>query len=235
MNQNRKYFGMTVAQIGVLGGLAGCAFLLFCVTGLLVLRNRSGSASQSVAPTSAPQSTATLTIPPTQTATITPTPIPYEQLIPAGWKQFKTGLVELWLPPNFVEANKSVLGDISNLAVPDLIITEAKSKSSLYNMLVVVSFEPLVGESLDAFLDGELAKIPQQARVADRRKVYVNSTEAVRLLFEIRVNSVDFNDLTYVFLDGGTVWYVEYFAEINEFYNMLPNFESSAKTFRVVK
>ena len=57
----------------------------------------------------------------------------------------------------------------------------------------------------------------------------------MRFVFEVRYNNVDVNDLTYVFLDGGTIWYVEYIAQINEFFEMLSVFEKSAQTFRVVR
>ena len=102
-------------------------------------------------------------------------------------------------------------------------------------MLVTASYEPLSTGSLDAFLDGKLAKFPAESRVAERRKVSVNSTDAVRFVFETRSNNIDIDVLAYVFLDGNTVWYVEYAAQINEFYEMLPTFEESEKTFRIVR
>jgi hypothetical protein len=64
----------------------------------------------------------------------------------------------------------------------------------------------------------------------------MNAVEAYRLMFEGRTSdNLNTNDLLYVFQDGGTVWYVKYSAEINEFYEMLPVFEESIKTFRMVK
>jgi hypothetical protein len=72
--------------------------------------------------------------------------------------------------------------------------------------------------------------------VAEKRKVFINATEVVRFVFEMRSdNNIDINDMTYVFLDGSTVWYVEYVAQINEFYERLSTFEQSAKTFRIVR
>jgi hypothetical protein len=120
--------------------------------------------------------------------------------------------------------------------MPELFMQEAASNSSLYQMLVMVSYEPLVGDSLDAYLDTEIAKLPSTIRVAERRKVFINSTEAVRFVFETRSgHNIDINDMAYVFLDGSTVWYVEYVAQINEFYEMLSTFEQSMKTFRFVR
>ena len=234
MTENRKYFGMTASQLGILGGLAGVVCLLFGLTGWFVLRGGFGF-SRSPANTPIVESTATQFVIPTVTPTVTPTPIPYEQLIPIGWTQHRTVLVELWLPPAFETGESKLLSQTARVAILELALTGRTSKSSLYQMLVTVSYEPLVGDSLDSFLTAEIGKLPADVRVAERRKVSVGSADAIRFVFETRSNNIDVNDLAYAFLDGGTVWYVEYVAQINEFYDMLPIFEQSAKTFRVVR
>ena len=235
MQQNRKFFGMTPLQLGILAGLAGAACLLFGLTGWFALRANSSPFGQVPENTSVPQVTSTMIVIPTLTPTETPTPLPYEMLIPSGWAQFKSGLVEIWLPSNFKPGDSKLLNDSTKFAMPELIMTGATSKSALYQMLATVSYEPLTTDSLDAFLDGKIAKFPTEIRVAERRHVSVNSTDAIRLLFETRSQNVDIDVLTYVFLDGSTIWYVEYGAQINEFYDMLPTFENSVKTFRIVR
>jgi hypothetical protein len=234
MTQRRKYLGMKVTQLGILASLAGVACLLFGLTGWLVL---GGGLSVARPPTPTPVivSTPTRSVLPTLTLTPTPTSIPYEQLIPSGWVQFKTGLIEIWLPSDFTLGDPKLLSNPANLAIPELAITGATSNTSLYQMLVMVSYEPLTAVSLDDFLDGELTRLPTEIRMTERRKVSVNSMDAVRFVFETRSNNIDINDLAYVFLDGSTVWYVEYAAQINEFYEMLPTFEQSMKTFRIVR
>jgi len=237
MNEDKRYFGMTVMQVGILAGLAGALILILCIGGWVILRGAGSGFS--VAP-------ATQTLEPTVTPvpimepTPTPTPIvatavPYEQLIPQGWKQYKTALVEIWMPSNFKLADKKTVNTTAGFAIPELLITEIPSKSSAYNMLVGVSYEPLVGDSLDKFLEGKFLKFPDTARVADHRTMFVNSVEARKIMIELRVSGIDFNDLAYVFLDGSTVWYVEYVAEITEFYQNLSIFEQSVNTFRVVR
>jgi len=237
MDLNKKYFGMTVMQLGILGGLGAIILILFCVIGVLVMRNGFGGGSAQQLPPTAPILDATNTpiILPTITPTITLTPAPYESLIPAGWVQHKTDLIEIWLPDNFKVADPKILGDTSNLAVPALVLSEAKTKTSLYQMIVGVSYEPLVGDSLDTYLNNKLSGLTGDTIVVDRRKVSLNSVEAIRITFEIRVGNLDVNDLTFVILDGSTIWYVEYAAEITEYFDNLPVFESSAKTFRVVR
>lgn len=230
--QDRKYFGLTRTQIGTLAGLLGFACLLLGLTGWLISR---GGFSRSPAATPVIVSTSTPFAIPTITPTPTPTPVPYEQLIPEGWVQYRTALVELWLPSVYTIGDANLFEQSSVLAILEMALTGKATELSLYQILVTVSYEPLVGDSLDSFLTNENAKLPTEVRVTERRNVSVNSTNATRFLFEVRSNNTDVNVLSYVFLDGGTVWYVEYAAQINEFYEMLPTFEQSIKTFRIVR
>lgn len=237
MDEDQKYFGMTRAQIGILVGMAGLLILIVCVGGWFILGNSNAGFSAPGQPPTiiAPTVTSIVVIPPTVTPTITPTPVPYEQLVPAGWNQYKTSLIEIWMPNNFRLADKKTVNQTAGFALPELLITEIPSKSSAYNMLVGVSYDLMSGESLDEFLDSKFPSLPSQARVSDRRTVFVNTVEARRIVVEFRVNNIDFNDMVYVFLDGSTVWYVEYVAQISEFFDNLPIFEQSIKTFRTVK
>jgi len=237
MDEEQKYFGMTKMQVGILAGLAGMLVLILCVGAFLVFRNLNPTAS-APQPTStplAPTVTSVVVLPPTTTPTPAPTAIPYEQLIPAGWKQYKTSLVELWLPANFRLADKKTINTTAQIALNELFITEVPSKTSAYNMLVSVSYDLMTGDSLDEFIETKLQQLPIEVRVTDRRTVYVNTVEARRIMIELRANNIDINDMVYVFLDGDTVWYVEYVAQISEFFENLPVFEQSIKTFRPVK
>ena len=235
MNEEQKYFGMTRMQIGILGGLAGALLIIVCVGGFLILRGGGIGLVNSSAPTAVPTVTSIAVTPPTITPTITPTAIPYEQLIPAGWKQYKTALVEIWMPDNFRLSKENLFDTSTSSAIVDLTISEIPSKTSTFNMVVGVAFEPLVGDSLDSFLDTDLLRTPYQSRVVDRQTVYINSIEARRIVQEARLNNIDLNQLTYVFLDGSTIWYVMYAAEITEYFEYLPVFEQSIKTFRIVR
>ena len=230
--QDRKYFGLSTKQIGILVGLAGAACLLLGLTGWFVFRG-----GFSPAPVNTPVITLTSTpfVIPTITLTITPTPIPYEQLIPSGWIQHRTGLVELWLPSEFENSGQGISGIAGNSVLLEMALTGHSSTTSLYKLFVSVSFEPLSTGTLDEFLESRLSNIPTGVNLTERRKVLINSTEAYRLMFESNNNNILTNDLLFVTLDGTTIWYVRYSAQINEFYEMLPAFEQSIKTFRIVK
>lgn len=236
MQLDNKYFGMTLKQIGILAGLAATACLLFALASWFFLRGKFGQSSNPAQGAPISQYTATPWAIPSLVPTGTVTPVPYEELIPGGWVQFKTGLVEIWLPAEFQPGDPQLFNNSSNTAIGELILTGSRSDSSLYQMLVMVSYEPLTADSLDTYLDAEVTKLPADIRVAQRTNLTLNGTEAIRFVFETRYsNNLDVNDLTYVFLDGSTIWYVEYAAQINEFFEMLSTFEKSVQTFRVVR
>jgi hypothetical protein len=181
------------------------------------------------------QSTPAPFVLPTVAASATPTPIPYETLVPGGWIQFKTALVEIWLPNGFEQADPKKFTNPGDMETHELVMTGTMSDTSLNTMLVMISYKPLTANSLDAQLDSDLAKVPANVRLTERRIVSVNSTDAIRMVQETQVDGNDANQMTYVFLDGSTIWFVQYFAPINEFFETLDEFEKSVKTFRVVR
>lgn len=232
MDEERKYFGMTKVQIGILGGLAGVLLIIICVGVWLISRGGGLGAAGSSVPTVVPTVTSVNITPPTPTPTITQTPIPYEQLIPADWKQYKTSLVEIWMPGNFKVADRSTKDITANFGIPDLLLAEVSSKSSAYTMLVSVSYDLTTSDSLDALLDEKFPSIPYQSRITDKRTVFVNTHEARRIVIEFKVDNIDYNNMVYVIQDGNTVWYVEYVAQIAEFFDNIEVFEQSINTFR---
>lgn len=230
--QDRRYFGLTTQQIGILAGLAGAACLLFGLTGWFVFR---GGFSRPQTNMPVTFSTSTPFLLPTLTPTAIPTSIPYEQLVPDGWTQHLTTLVEIWLPPGFENAGSGAIGISGNTVIQEMALTGTTSDSSLYNISVNVAFEPLSTDSMDSFIEARVKNIPPAVTMTERRKVFINSTEAYRLMFESNNNNVITDDLLFVLLDGTTVWYVKYSAEIKDFYEMLPTFEKSIRTFRIVR
>ena len=232
MDEERKYFGMTRVQIGILAGLAATLLIIICV-GVWLISRGGGLGPASVSnPTAVPTVTSIVATPPTLTPTITPTPIPYEQLIPPDWKQYKTSLVEIWMPGNFKEASRGIKDISANFGIPDLLLAEVSSKTSAYTMLVSVSYDLTTAESLDVLLDEKFPSIPYQSRVVDRSTVFVNTNEARRIVIEFKVDNIDYNNMVYVIQDGNTVWYVEYVAQIAEFFDNIEVFEQSINTFR---
>lgn len=235
MTQDRKYLGMTLQQVSILAGLAAVACILLCVASWLALRRGIGLFTQSPASTPVIGSTSTPFLLPTLSPTASLTPVPYEELVPDGWSQHKTTLIELWMPSDFKNAAPGVVAGVAGNSVTlDLALVATSGKSS-YPRSVSVSFEPLTSGTLEEFLDIKLSNIPPEINLAVHQKVSINSMEATRLMFETQTGSLYINDLLFVFQDGGTVWYVKYSAEISEFYEMLPVVEESIRTFRMVR
>ncbi len=235
MAQNRRVLGMTPQQIAILGGLAILACVLFTVAGCFFLQGAPSMLAPAPQNTLLPQFTATPFVIPTLVPTETSTPVPYEMLIPEGWVQFKTELVEIWLPKEFQKGNPKKSDDPTDSLTPEMEMI-APSQSSVLPAIVTVSYQPLPEGSLDGFLELEAASLStDEARLVDMRKVNINSVDAVRWLVEMRIDTYEVNGLMYIFQDGGTVWLIQYLAQINDFYTMLDTFEKSVKTFRVVR
>lgn len=235
MAHQRRILGMTPAQIGIVVGLGVAVCALFAVMGWLVFGGGPSSLFQP-APTPAPQMTSTPFVLPTLTPTLTLTPLPYEELIPAGWTQHKTALIEIWLPEGFKPVKTSKIDAIKPESALAELVLESDSSSPLYRNLVMVFYQPLNGgETLEAFLDRELPAVSQEYVTTNRKKTTLNAVDVVTITLETRSSNVVANTSLYVFQDGGTVWFVAYSAEISEYFTMLSQFEKSAKTFRIVR
>lgn len=234
MDLNKKYFGMTVLQLGILGGLGATAIILFCIIGVLIAKKGLGSSSAQQLPPTATLQEATVTPILTSTPTLTPTltPIPYEQLIPDGWAQYRTALYEIWMPPGYkaVKTINVVVTGLGGTPIVDMALKGSYSAKSANKIFLVISYEPLTADTLDNFITQRLNGLGVVP--SERSKVTLNNIPAVRLVFTAREGNTDFNELTYVLLDGTTVWYVQYSADITDYFNSVGNFENSAKTFR---
>jgi hypothetical protein len=253
MKQSSKFLGMTPTQIGILAGLAGTVCVLFTIVAWLALRGNSSLAADAPQTTPVAQLTSTPFVLPTLEPTATATSMPYEERIPPGWTQFKTELVEIWLPADFE------LGDIEKLleesrqsyeerglqemidygakrkSIINLVATDEISGSPLYRTVVSISYQPLTEETLDVFIQKELLDLPSMIIPMGRKSVQIGSNEAIQLVYELRIETMSGTSLEYLFLDGMTVWGVEYSAETTEFYQQLPIFEKSIQTFRIVR
>ncbi|HJS19234.1 MAG TPA: hypothetical protein VJ785_10825, partial [Anaerolineales bacterium] len=146
----------------------------------------------------------------------------------------KSQLIEIWLPPDFKNAAPGVASAVAGESVLLELAQVSTINNSGYPTSMSVSYEPLSAATLEEFLDVKLSNVPPEINMVENRKVSINSQDAVRLMFESKTASnLNVNDLLFVFQDGSTVWYVKYSAEITDFYERLPEFEQSIKTFKV--
>ena len=223
MPQNYKSLGITLSFIGILASLLIAACLLLGMTGWFGFKESARVYTR--VPQKQPDTLS-------RTAFSVSTPVPYELLIPRGWEQFRTELVEIWLPKEFTSSDPQLLSNATDSAAPELLITGPSSPSSPFQMFVMISHESLTAGSLDDYLEGEAVKYPAEVRVVEKMKVSINGRNAIRFVFETKSNHTNVKDLAYLFRDGNTIWYVEYVVPSDEYSAMLTTFESSIKAFR---
>ncbi len=256
MNTKRvkRYFGMTVAQLTILGCLVltVCGILfggLFLVSGSM---GRGFSIFSSPEPTSTLQPTSTPYLTETPPFTPTSTLIPYDDLIPSGWNQYTTSSVEIWLPPQFepVDIDKKrqesidFYKDIGYADIaeeleerPSAIVfwfeTSEPSKT-LYRTNITVEPVLMTAANLDDYLDQESTSGLQEFVVVNRKEIQVGNYEARRFLLEANLSNVYIGVAQYAVFDGINIWYITCASHFNEFYAWLPEFDKIARTFRLI-
>lgn len=254
--QNKRYFGMTVVQLAILGCLALAALGTILGGGIFITTSLGGSgnpASSASAFTPTPELTATPAFTETPTLTPTATLIPYEQLIPLGWNQHITSDVEIWLPVQFKQANaeeeRQARIDFYKKLGHDDIAREIEENPIFYVFWfkgpetgttpyvanITVEFKTMTIESLDAFIDQQYPDGSSLAyRVANRKEFQIGKYEARRVLLESSFNDIYIGVAQYVFYDGNRLWQINCSSHFNEFYTWLPEFDKVARTFRLV-
>ena len=251
--QNKRYFGMTVAQLAILGCLALVALGTILGGGIFITTSMRGGNSAGSSPALTPTPAFTATPSATETPTPTATIIPYEQLIPSGWKQHLTPDIEIWLPAQFKSVNvenerRDRINYYKKLGHDDFAREleenpaayvfwfkgpEAGTTSYIAN--ITVEFKPMIIESLDAYLDQSYPGGTSTAyRVANRKEFQVGIYQGRRVLLESNFSNVYVGVAQYVFYDGLRLWQIDCSSHFNEFYTWLPDFDKVARTFRLV-
>jgi hypothetical protein len=255
MNRNpARYFGMTIAQLGILSCLAvlacgatGTVLWLMAAPGLTI-SNLFGNPGASNVPTAAlPTWIPTATAAPIET----PTLIPYDALVPAGWKQFKGKGVEVWLPSSFVGQNvdqfiKDAIAKAEKLGFSVdsesqqdvtyvLAAKESQASQYLYYTNLIIAFTPLPSNGVEAYLKENLAKAPPQVVVVEHKQVRIGNYDGWRLVEEVNLNNMRLAQVDYLIQDGDRLWDLGYATHQNELYERLPTFDQSAQTFRVTR
>ena len=252
--QANRYFGMTIAQLAILGclGLVACG----TIAGGLLFVNGSTGGGLSLFPSPVPSSTPQPTFTPYLTETPAPTPtvtlIPYEELIPSGWNQYTTTSIELWLPPQFnpinVEQEHQNRIDLYKKLGYDDVAKEleetppayvfwfevSEPSTTLYSTNITIGPDLMDAENLDTYLDQEYAGGPQEFVVVNRQEFVVGNYEARRWLLEANLNNIYIGVAQYAIFDGTNVWIINCGSHFNEFYSWLPEFDKIARTFRLI-
>ena len=256
MKANRKrYLGMTVVQLAILGCLAVTAFGVIG-GGVWFVTSSMMELNALLSPPVNGEATLQFTLEPAPTPTIaltpTQTPVPYESLIPDGWSQYKNQSIEIWLPSSFYETNIELsvseliekykeLGqdmqanELKNSPPAYVFWMETKSPSQkLFTTRVTVHPVLMVGDDLEGFLDQQYNLVSLRSTIVDSRPFEVGNYPAMRTLIEASLGGVYVGYVSYAIYDGTLVWFIEGASHFNEFYTWLPIFDDAARTFRFI-
>jgi hypothetical protein len=226
----KKYMGMTLSQVIVLGVLALIAVGLVITVAWLFLGNALVFAPIPTQPprpvleTATPLPTYTLwpTSPP-KLPTPTFTATTYESLIPPDWKQYTFGKVELWIGPDFVsQSSEDSLIHVENVNTDE----EGLVVVDLYNT-------PAAGADLDEFIRAFLTEIPAGMNFLEKRKFEIGTYPAYRVKVQAIVDTVSIMEAMYFIQDGDTIWIMGGISSYDNFNDWLPIFDQIAHTFRI--
>jgi hypothetical protein len=253
--RSKRYFGMTVIQLVILGCLAFVA----CGAvggGLVFVSGSMGGSGLPLIPSPAPSSTPIPTSTPflTETPTLTPTPtlVPYEELIPSGWNQYTTTNIEVWLPPQFepvdIGQERQDRIDLYNDLGYDDIADDLEDNPPAYVFwfevtdpgtglyVTNITLEPdlMDATDLDAYLKQQGAVRPQEFVLVNRQDFPVAYYQARRTLLEANLSNIYVGVAQYAIYDGVNVWILNCGSNFNEFYTWLPEFDKIARTFHLI-
>ncbi len=253
--KGKRYFGMTVVQLVILGCLGMTAFVVIG-GGFWFVTTSFGNLYAPPIPPENGDATLQSTLEPAATAPIAPTPthtlVPYESLIPNGWSQHINESVEIWLPDSFYETKirvsvreqiknyrelgqEKLANELKNSPPEYLFWMETKSPNQkLFTTRLTIYPVLMVGEDLDNFLSKQYYLVRLRNSIVDSRPFDVGNYPARRTLIEANLGGVYIGYVSYAIYDGTYVWFVEGASHFNEFYTWLPIFDDAVRTFRVV-
>jgi hypothetical protein len=248
-------------QALILGWLVLILFGLLAVAGYL-LTSSSGLAAM-FATATLPQPTATPTlVPPTKTPNHTPTalatstraPLSGSSIIPDGWNRFSDSRVEIWLPPSWdgglpatewtdiIDRMKQVNEYFSNTAEkmrnePRLCDiwaynTDAPDNLTMIEMDLVWRPEPIT--DLNAYVDAWNAGLPADTAVIEDRPFELRTYQARRVVYQWSSTDITWIYVAYWVLDGTTLYDIRFYSDINVYFQIFPEFDRIARTFKVL-
>ncbi len=171
-----------------------------------------------------------------------------------GWKMFKGGGAELWLPASYEG------GDLSKDL--DVIVERVRALGPDYEAIartmernrsafVIWAFDPQIGESggvtnvtvvrervpssvtLETYLGLVRKKLTKDFRVVEEGVVPLASYQAGRVVLEANLGGARIKQVMYMVKSGSTVWVANLATGADEFDQRSPAFESSVRNIRV--
>jgi len=171
-----------------------------------------------------------------------------------GWKMFKGGGAELWLPASYEG------GDLSKDL--DVVVERVRALGPDYEAIArtmernrsafaIWAFDSQIGESggltnvtvvservpsavtVETYLGLVRKKLTKDFRVVDQGMVSLALYQAGRVVLEADLGRAHIKQIMYVVKNGSTVWVVNFATGADEFDARSPAFESSVRNLRV--
>ena len=253
--RQRRYFGMTLAQLIILGCLALSA--IGTIFGGFILISRSGTSGGVVL---FPSSVPTLPLEPTslpgqagesEDPTSIPSVVGGDQ-IPPNWVQYTSTTIEILVPPQFelVDAETERQARIQSYRDQGFdFLADRLEKGSfdyrfwfsfpqpetvIYNTHIVVKADILPTLTLDDYIDESYGDSLQGFQVVGRQDFNIENLQAKRILLEANLNDQAIAIAEYVITDEVNLWIISASSIREEFYSWLTEFDRIAGTFRLL-
>jgi hypothetical protein len=254
--QKKRFFGMTFAQLGILGFLVLVAIgIIF--GGLILISSPSVPGNPAVASMPAPTFPSQPTIASDQAEeTGVPPTVPLIQAdgqIPPNWKQYKASTIEILLPPQFIssinipatrqEHIDSYRGQGLEVLAQNLEndsfdyrfwFDYPQPDTVVYGTHIIVKADVLPTETLDEYIDEAYGTGLQSFQVTDRQGFAAEDLEAQRILLDASFNDLSISVAEYVITDGVNLWIISCSSTFEEFSTWLPVFDQVAGSFRLL-
>lgn len=249
MNTGKRYFGMTLAQIGILAALALVACIVIGILGTMMLNFTP--AAQSVEPTYTLQPSPTPVMPSTPWPTVTPIP---------DWQEysFVEGQARIWLPASYIGGDtvtssgtimeklkatfddEAFANDIQGLmATPEVsfFAFDTEFTSAVRFMFIgKETLSPDVVITLDRYLNNMVDNsVDGSDRLVERQVIQGDYYPVGKLVVESKVPAEDaevyVTVATYVIQVDNTMWLITFRTGREEFGGYRPTIESIANSF----
>lgn len=249
MNTGKRYFGMTLAQIGILAALALVACIVIGILGTMMLNFTP--TTQSVEPTYTLQPSPTPVMPSTPWPTVTPIP---------DWQEysFAEGQARIWLPASYIGGDtvtssgtimeklkatfddEAFANDIQGLmATPEVsfFAFDTEFTSAVRFMFIgKETLSPDVVITLDGYLNNMVDNsVDGSDRLVERQVTQEDYYPVGKLVVESKVPAEDaevyVTVATYVIQVDNTMWLITFRTGREEFGGYRPTIESIATSF----
>ena len=248
MKTGQRFFGMTLAQVGILAALAFVACIVMGILGTLMLR--ATPAPQQIQPT--------YTLQPSPTTVVTSTPWPTVTPIP-DWQEysFADGRARIWLPARYIGGDtvtssetimerlratfddEAFASDIQELiASSDVSFFAFDTEYTSVVRFMFVGSETLSPDltiTMDDYLNRMMDNVTGSDRVIERQVTQLGDNPVGILVVETQVPAGDVEVYVtlavYVIQVDNTMWLITFRTGRDEFVSYRSTIEASAGSF----